>query len=163
MIMKPFPWKCGQCHQKQVIGTTLASYETDLDHDGRNYPLTMINFRVARCENCGNIILDDQANRELIDALRVAAGLLHPTTIRERREALGLTQKTLASQLRVSESTLSRWESGAQIQQRAMDLLLRGYFYVDEFRFFASQGAALPEPEKLGSWLGTFKSVESTA
>ena len=111
----------------------------------------MTDFLVARCENCGNVVLDDRANNELIDALRVVAGLLHPSVIRERREALGLTQKTLAGHLRVAESTLSRWESGAQIQQRAMDTLLRGYFYVDEFRVFASQGVVLQQPVKLGS------------
>jgi hypothetical protein len=36
--------------------------------------------------------------------------------------------------LDVSESTLSRWETGAQIQQRAMDKLLRGFFEVPAFR-----------------------------
>lgn len=133
--MKPFPWKCGQCHQKQVIGTSLPAYEIALDHDGRTYPLKMVDFQVARCENCGNIVLDDTANRQLVDALRTAAGLLHPKIIRQQREELGLTQKVLSTYLRVAESTLSRWESGAQIQQRSMDLLLRAYFYVEEFRY----------------------------
>jgi DNA-binding transcriptional regulator YiaG len=38
------------------------------------------------------------------------------------------TQKELAVQLAVAEATLSRWETGGQIQQRAMDKLLRLFF-----------------------------------
>lgn len=93
----------------------------------------MTDFLVARCENCGNVVLDDRANNELIDAVRVVAGLLRPSVIRERREALGFTQKTLAGPLRVAESALSRWESGGQIQQRAMDMLLRTAFISTNF------------------------------
>ena len=60
--------------------------------------------------------------------LRSHAGLLHNKEIRARREALGLTQKALAGYLQVAEATLSRWETGAQIQQRAMDAFLRSFF-----------------------------------
>ena len=45
-----------------------------------------------------------------------------------------LTQKLLADHLGIAESTLSRWETGAQIQQRAFDKLLRLYFDVPEAR-----------------------------
>jgi DNA-binding transcriptional regulator YiaG len=37
----------------------------------------------------------------------------------------GLTQKQFAHLLGVGEATVSRWETGAQIQQRAMDRFLR--------------------------------------
>ena len=38
---------------------------------------------------------------------------------------LGLSQEQFANLLGVSEATVSRWEMGAQIQQRAMDRFLR--------------------------------------
>jgi hypothetical protein len=38
--------------------------------------------------------------------------------------------------LQIADATLSRWETGAQIQQRSMDRLLRGFFFVPEFRRF---------------------------
>ena len=51
--------------------------------------------------------------------------MLTPEEIREGREKLGLTQKQFANLLGVGEATVSRWETGAQIQQRAMDRFLR--------------------------------------
>src|SRR5207244_4396982 len=41
------------------------------------------------------------------------------------RDKLALTQKQLANLLGVSEATVSRWETGARIQQRAMGRFLR--------------------------------------
>ncbi len=134
--MNPFPWKCGQCRERAVFPVTLDAYKAELDHDGREYLISIANFAVARCERCGAIILDDAANRRLSAALRSAAGLLQPAEIRQAREALALTQKEMANYLQIAEATLSRWETGAQIQQRSMDKLLRGFFAVAEFRRF---------------------------
>jgi putative zinc finger/helix-turn-helix YgiT family protein len=58
-------------------------------------------------------------------AFRREARLLTPEEIREGREKLGLTQKQFANLLGVGEATVSRWETGTQIQQRAMDRFLR--------------------------------------
>ncbi len=134
--MKPFPWKCGECGQRAVHPATLDTYSAELDHDGRTHRITVGPFPVMRCERCGAIVLDDAANRRLSEALRAAAGLLQPSEIRAGREGLGLTQKELARYLQIAEATLSRWETGAQIQQRSMDRLLRGFFLVPEFRRF---------------------------
>jgi putative zinc finger/helix-turn-helix YgiT family protein len=134
MTMKPFPWKCGECRQRAVTPVTLPSYSAELEHDGRKYQVAVTDLRVAQCEKCGTIMLDDAANRRLSDALRSEAGLLQPTQIRARRDALGLTQKELAGFLLIAEATLSRWETGAQIQQRAMDAFLRVFFESAEAR-----------------------------
>ncbi len=122
-----FPWKCGHCRERAVKPATV-SYTTDIEHDGRTHTVTVDALRVPRCEKCGELVLDDAANRQITDALRRQIGLLTPVQIRQNREAFGLTQKQLASQLGVAEATLSRWETGAQIQQRAMDRLLRLFF-----------------------------------
>jgi putative zinc finger/helix-turn-helix YgiT family protein len=145
--MKPFPWKCGECGQRAVHPATLDAYSADLDHDGRTHRITVKQFPVARCERCGAMVLDDAANRRLSEALRAAAGLLQPTEIRAGREGLGLTQKELAHYLQIAEATLSRWETGAQIQQRSMDRLLRGFFSVPEFRRFLG----MPDPGSTAS------------
>ena len=47
--------------------------------------------------------------------------LLTPEDIRQGCEKLELTQKQLANLLGVGKATVSRWETEAQIQQRAMD------------------------------------------
>jgi len=132
--MKPFPWKCGECREREVQPKVLSTYETDLDHDGRSYHVELTDFPVLECQRCGARLIQDEGNRRLSEALRQAVGLLSPVEIKAHRDALGLTQKQLAEYLRISESTLSRWETGAQIQQRAMDVLLRGFFDLEAFR-----------------------------
>lgn len=90
--------------------------------------------RSSSVDKCGAIVLDDAADVRLSDALRAATGLLKPAEIRAKREALGLKQKELAGYLRINESTLLRWETGAQIQQRSMDACLRIFFELPEAR-----------------------------
>jgi putative zinc finger/helix-turn-helix YgiT family protein len=83
---------------------------------------------VPQCANCQTISIDDGADQQISAAFRRAARLLAPEDIREGREKLGLTQKEFANLLGVGESTVSRWETGAQIQQRALDRFLRVCF-----------------------------------
>jgi DNA-binding transcriptional regulator YiaG len=60
--------------------------------------------------------------------LREQLGLLSAQQIRTNREQLGLTQRGLAEHLVVAVATISRWETGALTQSRAMDRYLRLYF-----------------------------------
>ena len=145
--MKPFPWKCGSCRERAINPVVLPTYSTELEHDGRTYRVTL-KYYVARCENCGNIMLGDGASRKLSEALRHEAGLLQPGEIRAHREALGLTQKSLSGYLLIAEATLSRWETGAQIQQRAMDAFLRVFFRSAEAR------SILGVPREVGTVVG---------
>jgi putative zinc finger/helix-turn-helix YgiT family protein len=130
----PLARKCMVCRERAVSPIKLDSYETELEHDGRKYAVTIADFEVLRCRNCGEVYLVEGADERLSEALRAAAGLLSPTEIRKRREELSLTQKQLAGFLRISEFTLSRWETGAQIQQRSMDAFLRVFFQSGEAR-----------------------------
>jgi putative zinc finger/helix-turn-helix YgiT family protein len=83
-----------------------------------------------------------EANDQIDDALRELVGLLTPDDIRQHREALGLTQRQLANQLGIAEATLSRWETGGQIQQQAMDNLLRVFYTIGDVRSALSAMAA---------------------
>lgn len=124
---KPFPWKCARCGARAVEPAVL-SYSTDMEHDGRLYSVRVPSLGAPRCGKCGEIVLDVAANRQISEALRRQVGLLSPSVIRENREALALSQKEMASRLGIAEATLSRWETGGQIQQRALDKLLRLFF-----------------------------------
>src|SRR3990172_7403847 len=124
---KPFPWKCGSCRERTVVPEEV-SYTTEIEHDGRTYSVTVPDLVIPCCSKCGAMVRDDAANRRISDALRKQIGLLTPEQIRRNRESLNLTQKQLAGTLGIAEATLSRWETGAQIQQRAMDRLLRVFF-----------------------------------
>jgi putative zinc finger/helix-turn-helix YgiT family protein len=128
------PRKCMYCRQNQVVPTVLPSYVQEMEHDGRKYSITLTDFHVLECQNCHEFVLDDCAEETLTEALRAKAGLLSPAAIREARESLGYTQQQLADYLRISMYTLSRWETGAQIQQRGMDALLRVFFQSPEAR-----------------------------
>jgi len=126
----------------------VVPYTTEAEYDGRTYEVTVAELKVPRCQSCGELVLDTAANRQITEALRRHLGLLTPAQIRRNRETLGLTQRQLASHLGIAEATLSRWETGAQIQQRALDRLLRLYFSS------ASVRAALASEDRLAE-LGT--------
>ena len=95
MTTRPFPIK--RCGKCGQKGMQLVTtpYAATIEHDGRSY------------------------------RVEIPARLLTPEEIRQGREKLGLTQKQFANLLGVGEATVSRWETGAQIQQRALDRFLR--------------------------------------
>jgi putative zinc finger/helix-turn-helix YgiT family protein len=130
---KPFPWKCGNCGNRSVVPATIR-YSIDMEHDGRTYSVTVDDLAAPRCERCGEVVLDDAANHRISDAFRQQIGLLTPQEIRGNRERLEKTQRELAAALGIAEATLSRWETGAQIQQRVMDRFLRLYFAFSNVR-----------------------------
>jgi len=95
---------------------------------------------ILECASCGEQVLPDDALGRVLDKLRSEAGLLTPTEIREQRKQLRLTQEQIASQLNVAKETVSRWETGGQIQQRGFDTLLRVYFrFADVRRYLAKK------------------------
>jgi putative zinc finger/helix-turn-helix YgiT family protein len=145
LTVKPYPWKCGTCRQR-AVEPAAVSYSEEHSHDGRTYRVTIPDLTVFRCGNCGTVVLGDEANVRISDAVRRAALLLPPDEIRRRREQLGLTQRGLADLLGIADATLSRWETGAQIQQRSFDRFLRLVFDVAPARDYLAAGVAQPEP-----------------
>ena len=81
------------------------------------------------CPKGHDIVLRYQDARRLgedgIEIYRRKHGLLSAHEIRAIRERFGLTQAEFASLLRLGANTLSRWESGRNVQTEAMDMLLR--------------------------------------
>jgi putative zinc finger/helix-turn-helix YgiT family protein len=140
--MRPFPWKCGTCG-KRAVNARSVEYVAVREHDGRAYSLKIPNLDIYECDECHARTLPDASFEKVTDALRAEAGLLTPTEIRENRKRLGLNQEQLANSLRVAKETVSRWETGGQIQQRAMDLLLRVFFGVPQVRYWLDHGGAL--------------------
>lgn len=81
------------------------------------------------CPKCGEILLRYQDSKRLgedaIAIYRKKHGLLSADEIRAIREHFDLTQADLARLLRLGANTVSRWESGRNVQSGAMDMLLR--------------------------------------
>jgi putative zinc finger/helix-turn-helix YgiT family protein len=140
---RPFPWKCRNCGN-QSVKPVVVNYSTEMDHDGRSYSLTVPNLEILECEACQNRTLPDGALARVISELRVKADLLTPEEIRGNRRRLGLTQEQLAAYLRVAKETVSRWESGKQIPQRAMSDFMRSFFDVPELREYLRRLRGLP-------------------
>jgi putative zinc finger/helix-turn-helix YgiT family protein len=124
MTTRNYPKRCGKCGHTEMR-LAKVPYATTIEHDGRAYRVEIPVLTVPQCGNCQAISIDDEADHQISAAFRREAKLLAPEAIREGREALALTQKQFANLLGVGEATVSRWETGAQIQQRAMDRFLR--------------------------------------
>jgi putative zinc finger/helix-turn-helix YgiT family protein len=124
MTNRNYPKRCGKCGHKEMRLATVP-YATTIEHDGRAYRVEIPALTVPQCGNCQTISIDDEADQQISAAFRREARLLAPEAIRQGRETLALTQKQFANLLGVGEATVSRWETGAQIQQRAMDRFLR--------------------------------------
>lgn len=81
------------------------------------------------CPKCGEVVLRFQDAKRLgedsIALYRKKHGLLSADEIRAIREQFDLTQADLARLLRLGANTVSRWESGRNVQTAAMDILLR--------------------------------------
>jgi putative zinc finger/helix-turn-helix YgiT family protein len=82
-----------------------------------------------KCPNCDEVVLRSQDARRLsedaIAIYRRKHGLLSTDQIRAIRERFDLTQADFARLLRLGANTLSRWETGRNVQTEAMDTLLR--------------------------------------
>ena len=82
-----------------------------------------------RCPKCDEVVLRfSDARRFQEDAIAVYRkkhGLLAADEIRALRERFGLTQGELARLLHLGANTISRWESGRNVQTGAMEILLR--------------------------------------
>src|SRR5260370_20137114 len=124
MTTRTYPKRCGKCGQKKMHLATVL-YATTIEHDGGAYEVEIPALTVPQCGKCQAISIDDEADQQISAAFRRAARLLTPEEIRQGREKLALTQKQFANLLGVGEATVSRWQTGAQIQQRAMDRVLR--------------------------------------
>jgi putative zinc finger/helix-turn-helix YgiT family protein len=138
-----FPIRCIECGQIEVRPAVIA-YEVERNHDGKLYKLSIPDLRVNRCDHCGELYFDAAADEQIAAALRKRLHLLPPDAIRRNIASLGLTQKELAERMGVAAETMSRWLSGAMIQSRAMDNLMRLYFGLPELRAAIADRKSLP-------------------
>ncbi len=141
---RPFPWRCPYCRQSREVVPQIVQETMDVKHDGVLHTLNLPALEVPKCRSCGRILFNDGADEQISNALRTQLRLLSPEQIRRNRKNLDLTQRELAERLGVAEETISRWETGALIQSRAMDNLLRVYFANAEVRAALVGGAQDP-------------------
>jgi putative zinc finger/helix-turn-helix YgiT family protein len=92
-------------------------------------PIAVPSARHLRCPKCNDVVLRFQDAKRLqedaIGRYRKQHGLLSADEIRAIRDRFELTQVELAGLLHLGANTVSRWESGRNVQTGAMDMLLR--------------------------------------
>jgi putative zinc finger/helix-turn-helix YgiT family protein len=139
-----------------MVPVTL-DYSMEMDHDGRPYMVEVKGLPLLRCDQCGAKLLPDSSLEIMENELRRMAGLLMPAEITKHRERLSLSQKEFAWLLGIAPATVSRWETGGQIQQRAMNDFMNVVFNVREAREFLMRrrGARVPELPDVSSGSGT--------
>lgn len=114
---------CSSC------GATMKPRVGDLTYPVNEETILVPRIAHLHCAACGEEVLDVSSARKLREGAfaiyRRRHRLLSGRHIRDLRNRLGLTQVELARLLRLGPNTLSRWESGANVQSGAMDVLLR--------------------------------------
>jgi putative zinc finger/helix-turn-helix YgiT family protein len=125
------PQRCPECG-KIDVHQEVISYTARVKHDGASYTFQVPQLHVNKCRSCGEVLFDNTTDEEISCGLRKHLALLTPQEIRERLKRLGLMQKDFAEQISVAPETISRWLSGAYIQSRAMDKLMRMSFEREE-------------------------------
>jgi len=133
-----FPRICPDCGKEEVKPEKIA-YDAKVKHDGRQYALHILDLLVNKCSACGEVFFDSVASGQIYQALRNHLKLLSPQEIKERLNALGLTQKDFAKQIRVAPETICRWLSGEYIQSCSSDALMRMFFEREEAKQSALQ------------------------
>ncbi len=130
---RPFPWLCPNCKRDTVVPVTVP-YTARIKHDGTVHEVQLKALTLPRCSACGETLITDEADEQLNRTLCRQLGLLFPEQVLANRTARGLSQLELASKIGVAKESICRWETGALIQSRAMDTLLRLYFGLAEVR-----------------------------
>lgn len=131
---KPFPRRCPECGKVEVQPATMA-YDAEVKHDGRLHAFHVPRLQINKCGACGEVLFSNVSNDQVTQALREHLVLLSPAQIRDALSKLGLQQKDFAERIGVAAETISRWISGAHIQSRAMDNLMRLFFEFDNVRY----------------------------
>lgn len=124
---KPYPRRCAECGTVTVESVAIP-YKAEVKHDGKLHQFAIPKLKIDKCRTCGEEFFTSDTDEQITSGLRSVIGLLSPEEIRQRLRELGITQRTFAGQLRIAPETVSRWMSGAAIQNRALDTLMRIYF-----------------------------------
>ena len=98
----------------------------EFEVDGKTKIVVADNVPVRECDNaaCGERLSGPEAARIRHEAICRSFGLLTPREIQAIRERLELSQERLAQLTGIGVATISRWERGRLLQNRAMDNLL---------------------------------------
>ena len=133
--------RCPTCNAGWLRDKVVAE-RFEFEVDGKTKTVVAENVPVRECDNaaCGERLSGPEAARIRHEAICHDFGLLTPREIQVIRERLELSQERFAQLTGIGVATISRWERGRLLQNRAMDNLLRLVQRSEEnVRFLAEQ------------------------
>jgi len=115
---------CPVCGSDRIIPEVVTEV---FEYKGRRIPVE--NYRIYRCERCGEAVVDRRSRRRseaiLRDAQRAIDGFLTSAEIKRIRKSFGMTQEEFSAILGGGEKAFARYETGRVLQSKPMDSLLR--------------------------------------
>ena len=139
---KPYPRHCAACG-KDTVAFRQIPYDARVRHDGKLHTFHITTLEVDASELCGEQYFTVNTDEQISLALRTFLGLLSPEDIRGGLARCSVNQRTFAEHLGIAAETVCRWLSGAAIQTRLMDNMMRLYFSL------ASVREALANPQTM--------------
>lgn len=139
-------WRCPTCNVGRLHDKVITD-RFEYEVDGKTQTVVAENVPVRECDNaaCGERLSGPEAGRIRHEAICRAFGLLTPREIQAIRERLGPSQERFAQLTGIGIATISRWERGRLLQNRAYDNLLRLVARSEEnIRFL--EGLSGPQP-----------------
>jgi putative zinc finger/helix-turn-helix YgiT family protein len=115
---------CGACHQAPLEAIRADDAFEFLSDDGLLHVVAH-DVPFEWCPHCGERFGGPEAAAVRHRAICKALGLLTPEEIRGIRDRLGMTQAEISKLTGIGEATISRWERGRLLQNRANDRYLR--------------------------------------
>jgi putative zinc finger/helix-turn-helix YgiT family protein len=118
--------RCPTCNTGR-LRDKLVTERIEFEVDGKTKMVVAENVPVSECDNaaCGERLSGPEAARIRHEAICRAFGLLTPREIQAIRDRLELSQERFAELTGIGVATISRWERGRLLQNRAMDNYLR--------------------------------------
>lgn len=143
-----YPRRCAVCGEVSVSRCHIP-YNAEVRHDGKLHAFSIASLGIDQCERCGEQFFTTSTDEEINLALRSYLGLLTPGEIRAGLALCDVNQKEFAEHLGIAAETVSRWLTGASIQTRSLDKLMRLFFTMPNVRIALSNLQALPVEHRI--------------
>jgi putative zinc finger/helix-turn-helix YgiT family protein len=116
---------CPSCGLGKLVPTTVTDHFFH-EEDGTRMRVVVEKVPVEKCTKCDEVFRGPEAAQLHHEAICTTFGFLTPREIVDLRDKiLRLTQEEFSRLTGIGLATISRWERGRLVQNRAMDRYLR--------------------------------------
>ena len=142
---------CPLCDGESIV---TSQHSDTFNYGSGDSAVTLhVDLPVHRCAECEFEFVDHEGERLRHEAVCRHLRILSPAEVRDVRQQHGMTKAAFAQVTGLGEATLSRWENGAVVQNRANDLYLR--LLTTPWIMTKLQDLSAPEPAPSGGTVDT--------